>query len=368
MRQRKYKGQNIVEFAFVSLILFTVITGILEMGRFLFIFSQVSSAAQEGSRYGSTHPRSVIDQAEDGGGSYHAGAVPVGAHNPSPCNIVTQARRRVVMVPTNPSDPDRMQVYVSWDNGNPGTLKDPWGGAGLQPFQDRVVVTAVYRFHFMIGLFDRFTPGGLPIQMVSSRTVMADETNAPADCDYNPSTAPTNTPAPTNTRPPSSTPVPAPTNTSVAGPTNTRVPSATPIPVPTNTPGGPSPTRTPIPPSPTRTTAPTATQTPCPSIPTLTVIYAAQKNNPQHTLGIVVHVVNQFGTPITTGATVTCIVAGGPTYTMVAGTNPGDYKLPGCPVNQSVNYSSATIRVTTACGTDLKTATWTAGNGNVSCP
>jgi len=301
MRQRKYKGQNIVEFAFVSLILFTVITGILEMGRFLFIFSQVSSAAQEGSRYGSTHPRSVIDQAEDGGGSYHAGAVPVGAHNPSPCNIVTQARRRVVMVPTNPSDPDRMQVYVSWDNGNPGTLKDPWGGAGLQPFQDRVVVTAVYRFHFMIGLFDRFTPGGLPIQMVSSRTVMADETNAPADCDYNPSTAPTNTPAPTNTRPPSSTPVPAPTNTSVAGPTNTRVPSATPIPVPTNTPGGPSPTRTPIPPSPTRTA------TPCVPQLTVTLIRAQRKQNgnaSSHTASVAVTIRNQYGALVTSGITV----------------------------------------------------------------
>ena len=43
---RRSKAQGLIEFAFISLILFLLLFGILEMGRLMFIFSQISSAAQ----------------------------------------------------------------------------------------------------------------------------------------------------------------------------------------------------------------------------------------------------------------------------------------------------------------------------------
>src|SRR5205823_3323512 len=121
--------------------------GIIEGARMMFIWSQVTSAAQEGTRYGVTHPREITDISDP---SYPAGLVPNGAHWYDPCTIVAQARARVVLI-----DPDGVSVEVGYDDGT----------NTVQPFTDgfvvgvdRVVVTTTYQFHFVIGLLDQVLP------------------------------------------------------------------------------------------------------------------------------------------------------------------------------------------------------------------
>ena len=94
----------------------------------MFIFSQVSSAAQEGARFGATHPREIITNADDGAHSYPSGRVPGGAHWDAPCTVVDQARARVVLL-----DQRAVNVEVSYDDGS--SPKDPWSD-GWIPGQD----------------------------------------------------------------------------------------------------------------------------------------------------------------------------------------------------------------------------------------
>jgi len=158
----------------------------MEMGRMMFIWTQLTSAAQEGTRYGLAHPLEVISVADDGGNAY-----PCTAHNDNPCNIVAQSRSRVVLLNAH----DDVHVEVAFDNGS-GAKIDPWRGQmGCNPTvlptfnvgADRVVVTTTYQFHFLIGIFDNFAPNGLRLQMVSARTVMANEQRPPTiPCTYNP--------------------------------------------------------------------------------------------------------------------------------------------------------------------------------------
>ena len=50
------KGQALVEFALVSIILFTLLIGITDLARFYFTYSSMSNAAREGSRYATINP------------------------------------------------------------------------------------------------------------------------------------------------------------------------------------------------------------------------------------------------------------------------------------------------------------------------
>ena len=60
----KSKGQSLVEFALVSVILFAFLMGIMDAGRLLLTYSAVSNAAQEGSRYAVLRPRDVLGVTE----------------------------------------------------------------------------------------------------------------------------------------------------------------------------------------------------------------------------------------------------------------------------------------------------------------
>ena len=56
---RKEKGQALVEFALVSIILFTVLIGIADMARLYFTYSSMSNAAREGARYATVNPNDI---------------------------------------------------------------------------------------------------------------------------------------------------------------------------------------------------------------------------------------------------------------------------------------------------------------------
>jgi len=181
----KQGGQSLVEFALVSLILFMLILGIMEMGRAMFIYAQISQAAQEGARYGATRPREITSAS--GGGGYPPASV-----NAYPCSIIDASRSKVVLLA-----PTDVVITVGYDDGSSGNgttgheyypfcnnpavacssgyKSDP---LDFQPLQNRVVVTATYQFRFLTGLIDRFAPNGLTLQMVSARTILGPEENA----------------------------------------------------------------------------------------------------------------------------------------------------------------------------------------------
>ncbi len=187
----RHSAQGIIEFAFISLILFTLLLGILEMGRMMFLFSQVASAAQEATRFAVIHPYQIMPLGDDCSNPplCTQRAYPTAAHTDNPCNIVYQGRIRTVLVPTN-----TISIEVGYDHGDstPANVFPLQSPPGFTPGTDRVVVTATYQFHFLTGLIDNFAPNGIDLRMVSARTIMADEENAPspAECPEYPTSAP----------------------------------------------------------------------------------------------------------------------------------------------------------------------------------
>ena len=54
-RRHKERGETLVEFAFASLIFFTVIFGVLQFGIAIWNYNLISDLAQEGARYAAVH-------------------------------------------------------------------------------------------------------------------------------------------------------------------------------------------------------------------------------------------------------------------------------------------------------------------------
>jgi len=194
----KHSGQSIVEFALISIILFSLILGIIEMGRFMFIFTQVTAAAEEGARFGSENPIQVIQQQDAGLGGY-----PVSLQVPNPpapgadCNIVTRGWQRLVLIPwgghwddpANGGANDGVDITVDFDGGDENTTcsckpfpNDTTTPVDFSVGSDRVVVTAIYHFHFLTGILDRFVPAtGLPVQMTAARTILRSQASQPTN-------------------------------------------------------------------------------------------------------------------------------------------------------------------------------------------
>jgi TadE-like protein len=318
---RRSKAQGLIEFAFISLILFLLLFGILEMGRLMFIFSQISSAAQEGTRYGSTHPLEIISQAADGLNTY-----PAIAHSDDPCNIVAQARARVVLL--NPND---VGVVVGYDTGDSAPYYPISGGsANFIPARDRVVVTTTYQFHFVVGILDTILPAnGLTVQMVSARTITNNETSVPpaGSCGYDPGAG--------------YTPVP---------------------PGPTATPAPPTPTATSVAAAPTNT--PLASPTPCPPY-NVTATSLQNSSGNTHWVGFRV-TVTRAGSPVVP-ASVTAFING----TLVQASNPSQGVYTYCDTNLGwPPNSSLWVQITDSCGNlyNYNPNPIPQVNGNPSCP
>lgn len=55
LRGRSARGQSMVEFAFVAPVMFALIFGVIEVGRFVFYYELANHAAREGARYAIVH-------------------------------------------------------------------------------------------------------------------------------------------------------------------------------------------------------------------------------------------------------------------------------------------------------------------------
>ena len=243
------RGQSLVEFAMVSVILFMLMATIMETGRLLLVYSVVSNAAQEGSHYAIIRPRDIVSSTEATAVAGHSTPVYV-AQQVVPdgsCNVFAKARDKVWGL--TKSD---LQVSSWYDQGDGTPVpvnSDPTSPNYIEQIVkpgNRVVVETSYNFTFMTPLMGVFAPNGINVKMRSARTILS-RGNAPYSCvtfSYTPAPTATITPSPT------STPTSTFTSTSTRTATVTRTPTST----------------TTITPTPTNTLTRTVTQTPTSTI------------------------------------------------------------------------------------------------------
>ena len=140
------RGQGLVEFALILMMLLLFLMGILDFGRALFIYTSLFNAAREGARWGAVHPW-------------------------SPDGVRDRALQYAALV--NPAD---IAVTIQCDSG-PGTAlfnclgpggTGPGGRAGIG---QRVVVSLNYNLPLISPIISAFAPGGLPIRTVAARTI-----------------------------------------------------------------------------------------------------------------------------------------------------------------------------------------------------
>jgi len=268
---RSAKGQGLVEFAFVSFLLFALLLGIIEMGRFMFTYSVVSNAAQEGSRYGIVRPRDVYNVSAAATARAQGTSVPtqIVVANGN-CNVIDKAREKALGIPAN-----EMQVSVWYDNGN-GTPIRPNATPTTQRIIDkgnRIVVETSYKFFFIVPLVSQFAPNGVDVKMRSARTMLGDGEGTIARCAVN------------------LTPVPQPTSTAAPTASPTEINPTIPPPPPPDPTSPPQPTSPPVG---TGTVAPTGTPRPVLRLDVINVI-AIKKVGNNKPLGIQAAITNNQG-------------------------------------------------------------------------
>jgi hypothetical protein len=244
------RGQSLVEFAIVSLFLFMLLFGIMEMGRFLLVYNVVSNSAQEGVRYGIIRPRDLFSASEAANRRTLGTPIPTQVVvDDGTCNVVDKTREKVWGLPSS-----ELQVAVWFDNGNGTPTAVPMDYDELSKVTlpgNRINVEAVYHYEFIVPFIQVFAPGGIDVKMRSARTILrwGDEQD---HCTVSLTPAPTYTAAPTNT--PTYTPTYTATSTPTSTPSHTATRTSTTTTTPTST---RTPTRTSIP-----TSTPTSTRTP----------------------------------------------------------------------------------------------------------
>ncbi|HET6262354.1 MAG TPA: TadE family protein [Chloroflexia bacterium] len=266
------RGQSTVEFALISIMLFWFILGIIEMGRFMFTYSMVTNAAQEGSHFAIIRPREVVAAAQATQVAVEMAAKGTPTYVPQlvapsyACDIQGKSHEKLFGIPKS-----QVNIAVWYDNGD---------GTPIPVTEDnidtvikegnRVVVEASYKYKFLAPFMDAFAPDGVDVRMRSARTILQNGKTQASGCAVSFTPAPTytpeGTPTPTETLPPTSTPFVFATETPTRTPTETGTATATPTSptaTPTETPGTPTATVTGTPPTaaPTNTVAPTNTPT-----------------------------------------------------------------------------------------------------------
>ncbi len=150
-RRRQSRGQAMVEFALLSVLLFLLVMGIFDFGRAIAVYINIAEAAHEGARqlvlrsnYNSTPPDSVIVNAtlaKIGGGGMVLTEDPC-LSNPTPCTS-----------PSVPSTPNTGFIWIT-----------PNRTAGNQ----LVTVRVTYLFAPMTGMISNITGASFVMSAGSS--------------------------------------------------------------------------------------------------------------------------------------------------------------------------------------------------------
>lgn len=271
----KSAAQAMVEFAIALPILLLMLYGILEAGRFIFIYSTVVTASRQAVRYGSA----------TGEGSN------IGVPRYQDCAGIREAARRADYL--NAFDDE--DVLIQWDTGPGTTLNticdgsplpdtDVWTPSGGNTSRLNVTIEGDFNpiVPKIVPFIARTEANGNPVRGESARTILVSVeivVTVPPSTWIAPTSTPTNTPTPTLT--------PSPTNT----------PTLTPSPEISDTPSI-TPTKT-ITPTPSRT--PTKTATPTTSV--TAVPYCANISGTLSLSGntMVMTFTNPYPWPLTTG-------------------------------------------------------------------
>jgi hypothetical protein len=187
------RGQSLVEFAIISIVLFFLIMSIIDLARLLFTYAVITNAAQEGTRYGIVRPREVVPNSlvtyVAGNPTYLGTPIPtqIVVAN-SPCDVVDKTRDKVIGI--SPSD---VQIAFWYDagDGTPLPLNSLDDLDHAATFGNRIDVQTSYNFQFTVPFLSVFTPNGINVRMVSARTLRTRGSSAVPPCDFNGNIAPT---------------------------------------------------------------------------------------------------------------------------------------------------------------------------------
>jgi hypothetical protein len=232
-KKKKEGAQGIVEFALAVPILLMVLYGLLEVGRLLFIYSSVVTAARQAVRYG------AVTGVNDGGILRY-----------QDCAGIRAAARQVGFINNFPDS----GFDIVFDSGPGTTTKANCNGTDyLLTYDaqngDRLLVSVSSEFEPIVPLVP-LEP--MTIESSSSRTILVDIAIDATVVPGGSTPTPTNTPTATPTNTPTNTPTP--TNTATFTPTIEFSPTPSNMPTITNTPTNTS--------TPTKTATPTNTGTP----------------------------------------------------------------------------------------------------------
>src|SRR5436190_6574881 len=155
-KSTRSRGQSLVEFALVGVILFSFLLGIIDAGRLLYAYSVLSNAAQEGSHYGVVRPRDVLGPADATRVAQNMTLTPVANRHvyltpqvvasDATCNIFGKTRENVYGL--SQSD---VNVAAWYDDGSgtpypvPPNVATPYLDIAAIP-GNRVLVEATYHF------------------------------------------------------------------------------------------------------------------------------------------------------------------------------------------------------------------------------
>jgi len=170
LKRRNQKGQSLLEFALVLPILLIIISGIVDMGHAMLLWSNLSNAAREGSRYGAANPGDTL-------------------------GIIQAVRSKIVTIRA-----DDVHVAIAYDDGVFGHNVNL---SETIPGDYRVIVTPSYSYQPMTPFINRILPS-MTVSFVSARTIVGSGGESAPWQD----SAPTSPPLPTPTFTPTATPNP----------------------------------------------------------------------------------------------------------------------------------------------------------------
>ena len=256
---KRNRAQAMVEFAIALPVLLILLYGILETGRFLFIYSTVVTASRQAVRYGSA-----------------TGIGDNGVPRYQDCDGIRASANRADFL--NAFDHTGTDIVITYDNGPgtadfetcDGTVDTGITSGELASNSTRIKVTIHGDFFPLIPklvpFIERSVANNNPIDGISARTILLSITiavsNTPDLSGTTPTASNTPTQTPTITYTPTTIPTDTPTNTPSPTPLFTSTPSNTPTitftPTTTFTPSfTPTPSNTPTP-----SFTPTASSTP----------------------------------------------------------------------------------------------------------
>ena len=207
-RKNSDRGQSLVEFAIVSIVLLLILFLIIEVGRVMWAWITVQNAAREGARYAIT-------------GNYDASClddVPA-CDDPRYTSVVAEVKNNLAGLPLS-DDPDATYeddfayfIEVYGVNAN-GVLQENFAGVAEQPMAVRVIYNVPIIVPILSGIAENIPVMGQVVEynerfgsLGSTETGVSVAPALPAIPTAGPTPTPTFTPTPTDTPIPTDTPV-----------------------------------------------------------------------------------------------------------------------------------------------------------------